>query len=307
MKYQPNGLPESTLEGIFDEGQTVYSLYRTVLQLEDRIMAGTPSDPDIVSKWLASKMSPDVREQELVALTAQTMIEQGVPGVDPTMTMQQLLEVAEQYAASKSSNVFKRVPNVGIHMEGRHAKALLKESINSLYPHERGWGLTGKSVRGMAAERVHIKQSKLFLCRPDDPFEFDPDEWERGVTPMPEPSGVDTFVGHTNGPKGPQSNLTRVEYAGSPDVPPRIYFTLAVAEDFIPQADWARIWVHSQEIGLGSLRSQSQGKFKVLQFEKVFQGDGMPVKAAKAAPKKTAKSNGTSSAEELLASVSVAS
>jgi hypothetical protein len=297
MRYQPVGLPESSLQGVFDEDQTVYTYYRTVLQFEDRIMAGTPADPDIVRGWLASKMGVS-DEVELLNLTAETMQSVGITEARQGMTTEELRAIADQYAAEKSTNVFRRFDGVGLYLEGRCLKAGFKESINSLYPHERSWGLTGKSVKGMAAERVHAKQGHLFLCQPADPYEFDPSEWTEGVRTMTEPSGIETFVGHTNGPKGPQSNLTRVEYV----VQPRIYATVEVAEDFIPADQWPRVWVHLQEIGLGSLRSQSQGKFKVLQFQRVFEGDRMPKKTEKA-PKKTAARNGTASAEEILASV----
>jgi hypothetical protein len=74
-----------------------------------------------------------------------------------------------------------------------------------------------------------------------------------------------TQVGHVDGPKGPRSTLTYVQYA----IQPEITFTASSSEDQITAEQWRRILVQGQDDGLGAMRSLQHGRFKVTAFDKM--------------------------------------
>lgn len=138
-----------------------------------------------------------------------------------------------------------------------------KECVAILYSGKK-WGqragYQGKAARGLTAERVFISPDKVWLDRQ-------------------EPDGVELFIGHANGPKGPTSNLTYVEFCENAVID----FEVLVAEDLVPHDAWPSLWVLAQENGLGALRSQGFGRFDLERWE----------------PKRSAGRNGKMTAAEV--------
>jgi hypothetical protein len=221
---------------------SVFTTYTATLQFRNKLMGGIPRDPAIVEAWLRSKAGI-TQQEELFRATLRTAVEMGV--ARPDMNYDELEAVSKELAQSKQTNGFKRDEG-GLYIEGRGIKAMLKESVAILYPYAKEkWTATKKAPRAAVAERVFPpKQDRIHLDRA-------------------EPDGVDLFIGHTSGPKGPQSNLTYYEYVETA----RISFDILVCEDEVPLKAWERIWVHAQENGLGALRSQGHGRFDVEQWE----------------------------------------
>jgi hypothetical protein len=228
--------------GIFDTECDLFTDYRVTIQLRDKLMGGIPKNPAIIEGWLRSKAGIEQQEEVRQAML-RTLLELGAE-VHPSMTFDELEEASRHLAASKSTNGFK-VDGDGLYLESRAVKAMLKESTNVLFAGER-WGKTKKGPKSFLAERVFVN----------------PDHVTLGIK---EPSGVELFIGHTSGPQGRQSNLTYHEYVEVPE----LTFTIRVAEDAIARDQWALLWVHAQENGLGALRSQGFGRFDVTAWERV--------------------------------------
>lgn len=227
--------------GIFDTEVELFTDYRVRIQMRDRIMGGIPKNPAIIEGWLRSKAGIDQAEEVRQAML-RTLLELGAE-IRPDMSFEELEDASKHLASAKSTNGFK-VDSDGLYVEQRQIKAMLKESTNILFAGER-WGITRKGPKSFVAERVFIV----------------PDHIALGVK---EPTNIELFIGHTSGPAGRQSNLTYHEYVERPE----LTFTLRVAEDAIKREQWALLWVHAQENGLGALRSQGFGRFDVVAWDR---------------------------------------
>lgn len=246
--------------GIFDTETSMFVTYSATLRFRDRLMGGTPKNPRIIEGWLRSKAGID-QEEEIRRATLRTLLELGAD-VTPDMSFEELERASEALAASRQTNGFK-VGEQGLYLESRTVKAMLKESVNILYPYGSGkWGSRkttdrktgeekdtgGKGAKSFIAERVFVSPDKLYLGRA-------------------EPDGVEMFIGHVTGPKGPQSTLTYHEYVEGA----AIDLSVMVLRDEVRAEYWPEIWVHAQENGLGALRSQGFGRFDIERWERVRQ------------------------------------
>lgn len=228
--------------GIFDQDVDLFVTYRAEVRFRDKLMGGIPLDPKIIEGWLRSKAGIE-KEDEVKRAMLQTLYELGVD-VRPDMTIAELERASESLAATKQTNGFKRDEN-GLYIESRTIKAAFKESTNILFSAER-WGATRKGPKSFLAERVFVSPDHVSLDRRD-------------------PDGVELFIGHTSGPKGPQSNLTYYQFVHGAV----ITFDVMSANDGIQLDHWKQIWVLMQENGLGALRSQGFGRFDLERFERI--------------------------------------
>lgn len=223
--------------GIFAAtSSSVFTTYTARLTFRDKLMGGVPKNPKIIEGWLRSKAGIE-QEEEIRRATLRTLLELGAD-VTPDMTFEELERASEALAAQRQTNGFK-IDDQGVYVESRAVKAMLKESINILYAGDR-WGKTKKGPKSFFAERVFISPDRIHLGRM-------------------EPDGVDLFIGHVSGPKGPQSTLTYHEYAERAS----IEFDVMVLRDEVKAEHWPEVWLHCQENGLGALRSQGFGRFDV--------------------------------------------
>jgi len=152
--------------------------------------------------------------------------------------------VAPAVAEEKQTNGFK-LDESGLYLEARIIKSAIKENVNIRFASQR-WGPTKKGPKSFAAERVFIDPARIYLDRA-------------------EPDGLELFLGHVSGPRGPQSTLTYYEYVEGP----RISFEVSVEDDCIKPEWWAEIWQSMQRNGLGALRSQGHGQFDIVRWERV--------------------------------------
>jgi hypothetical protein len=227
--------------GIFDTDSDIFTTYHARLRFRDRLMGGIPKNPKIIEGWLRSKAGIE-QEEEIRRATLRTLLELGAD-VRPDMSFEEMEKASESLAATRQTNGFK-IGERGLYLESRAVKAMLKESINILYAGDR-WGKTKKGPKSFFAERVFISPDRLNFG-------------------MGEPAGVDMFIGHVSGPKGPQSTLTYHEYVERAV----IEFDVMVCRDEVKAEHWPEIWVHCQENGLGALRSQGFGRFDIEQWER---------------------------------------
>lgn len=167
-------------------------------------------------------------------------------GVDiPTDASYEDIENVSAELALKTKTVGFKLDERGLYLESRIIKSGLKETANVLYAGDR-WGKTKKGPKSFLAERVFVSPDKIYLDRQES-------------------DGIELFIGHTNGPRGPQSNLTYYEFVTQP----RIGFDVLVTQDAIEERHWPEIWLHAQENGFGALRSQGFGRFDITAWDKV--------------------------------------
>lgn len=219
-----------------------FTLYRVSLQFRDKIMGGTPKAGDVIEGWLRAKAGATT-EDEVTAMTVATLAQ--TLGVDPASAQfSDLVKASEEVADVKSLNGFKR-DDLGLYIEGRAVKAMLKECTNIVYAGEK-WGPTRKGARNFLAERVFVAEDRIHL----------------GVD---QPSGQETVIGHVTGPQGPRATLGRHEFVTRA----KIEFCVMSHRDCIKPDQWEELLILGQEIGLGALRSQGYGRFNVTGFNRV--------------------------------------
>jgi hypothetical protein len=226
----------------FDVAVDVFAVYRARLVFRDRLVGGVPKDPRLIEGWLRARAGIGAAEEVRAALL-RTLSELGVD-VRVDMSFEQIVQASEALAASKQTSGFKTGAH-GLYIEARQVKALLKESTNVLFGGER-WGATRKGPRAYVAERVFVRPDQLWL----------------GVD---QPTGVQLMIGHVNGPRGPVSTLGYHEYVERA----ALSFEVLVVKDTVSRQQWAEIWAHAQENGLGAKRSQGFGCFDVVEWERV--------------------------------------
>lgn len=231
--------PKSVFGG---DGDSIFTVYEADLAFEDKIMGGIPANPKVMEGWIRSSTGID-QQEEIRQMMMRSLLEIGAD-VNPSMSFEELEKASEEVAANKQTNVFKRDEN-GLYIEDRQVKAMLKESTNILYAGDR-WGKTRKGPRSFVAERVFVKPARIYLGRDAA-------------------DGVELVVGHVSDAAGKRSTLAYHEYVEQPTI------TLQVkcVRDELSAEQWASIWEHAQDNGLGALRSQSHGRFLATRWERV--------------------------------------
>lgn len=232
------------VQGVFDDEPQIFARYAAEIQILSHIHGGCPSDPKAIEGWIRSKAGVK-KEDEVRHMLVRTMRELGAK-VNEDDAFEELVSASAKIADETHTNVFKTNGH-GPYIESRHVKALLKESTAIGFPYPANkWGPTKKSPRAFLAEDVFIEPEQIVL---GDDVDTD----------------IKLWVGHPKTPQGRQSTLTYYEYADQP----RIYFEVAVLDDAIKPDQWSRIWRIAQKEGLGALRSQGYGTFKLVRWERI--------------------------------------
>lgn len=250
--------------GIFANKVSLWNYHRATLRFRGRIMGPIPKDPKVIEGWLRAKAGVETDEEVRIKLI-RTLSELGKP-VDADMTIEQIIEASEAMAKDETCG-FKIDPEHGLYLEGRAVKAAIKESINILFPGQRA-GPSRKGVKSFVAERVFVLEDRLFFGQQ-------------------EPSGIEVMFGRVQTPQGPRSTVGYHEYVEGatlrfhimeqkmiilPGTKPKDKDEDAVAIEGEPCLDaktWPYVWESAQEIGLGALRSQSFGRFDIIEWEDV--------------------------------------
>ena len=236
--------------------QSSVARYRVRLQVLDKIVGGVPSSESVIKGWLKARM--DLEERDLQEATAKTLTERFTehqPSAD------ELAGALLESDAAPSINGFKRIPETGeLAYEGRCMKAALKEWTNSAYPGTDWDGKTSakpdvgkplpkgfrKGAMSTMAERIFVPEVYIGL----------------GVK---EPTGIEERIKHVKTPQGPRASINRVEFVERP----LLEFEVRVHDDMFTPAAWGRIWERGEDIGIGSDRGRSDGKFELLAFDRI--------------------------------------
>jgi hypothetical protein len=220
-----------------------FARYRVELQVNDKIIGGIPKDPDTIRKWIESRIAQgaDLALQQVVNETVAAMSTEGEPPAFGDV----IDGVARQI---EGGNGFKTVDGQLVY-EGRCMKSALKEACNVAYP-GKTWPDKPEGIRkGLVrylAERVFVEDQHIPLD-------------------VPHPSGTEQRIKHIMTQQGPRSAISVVDYVTKP----KLTFTVAVLDDFLPAKAWARIWQCAEEIGIGADRARSDGKFELLAWDRL--------------------------------------
>ena len=240
----------STIVGVFDDlTDAMYTRYEVKLQFLDKIMGGTPQKPDLIAGWIRSKMGlgPD-SDAELASIVRQTLLDLGVETPE-NATLDEIVKASEKVGAERHGNTFKR-DTFGLYVETRQIKSGLKEAVAVLYSGDR-WGKTRKGPKNALSEWVFVEGQKVHLGRT-------------------EPDGTWTQHGVVSGPQGSRSTLTQYDYCEQPEISfvIRSLIDPIDGKERISAEQWRMVLLYLQDSGLGALRSQSHGQFKVIGFSR---------------------------------------
>lgn len=224
-------------------GTESFTRYRVELQVHDKLIGGIPKDPDTIRKWLSARLEMGDRELiELARETAEQM--QATTGERPSAD-----DLTEAVAREiEGGNGFKTVDGQLVY-EGRCMKAALKEASNVAYP---GTSWPGKPT-GMKKGLMRRLAETVFV-----------DDQHIGLG-VDRPSGTEQRIKHIMTPQGPRSAINVVDFVEQP----KLTFTVAVLDDFLPIEAWLRIWQCAEEIGIGADRARSDGKFELLAWDRI--------------------------------------
>lgn len=259
-----------TATSVFAEQRDkMFQHLRIEIEFVDRLAGGSPKDPKLVEGWLRKGMGITDRE-ELALRTRQHLREMG-ESLDEEMqkvvndassTMEDLIKVSEKIAGEIQTQGFKRDEEGRPYIEGRHLKAGIKETVNILFAGEKwgaingkgsGMSYQGKGPKSFTAERVFVEPRQIVIGDPDD-------------------IEVDLFIGHINGPQGPQSTIGYYEFVYQKPVALEVLQLRSQkkggkGEPALDPETWAKVWSHMELNGLGAMRSQGFGQFVVTKFE----------------------------------------
>jgi hypothetical protein len=199
----------------------------------DTLVGGTPKDPNVAKAWIETKLK-GADEDRLRRLVAKTMTELSVT----------FDEAVQEVNNQKNLSGFKKDPERGLFIEGRHLKAMLKEAVSIAVASRKldmtKWGATRKWLTNYFPEHVFVMEDRIYL----------------GVM---EPSGVLQNFVHTHR----TSAIQYQEYVNKAEVT----FTVVTDHDFTDD-QWAMIWTTAELNGLGAGRSQGHGTFQVVKWDK---------------------------------------
>jgi hypothetical protein len=221
------------MTSVFADYQTRAWPYRFTASLNVfTIAGGTPTDEKVAEAWLRTKLAS--KDDLIREAVAKTMVERGITAEQATAEVDSL----------KHLNGFKRDAQ-GLYIEGRQAKAMLKEAVSVAVASEkltlRGWGATKKFITSYFPEHVFVLEDRLHL----------------GVA---EPTGVMQRFVHTFRGTGIQYE----EYVENA----KVSFTV-VSDHPFTEEQWAMIWLTGEQQGIGASRSQGFGRFEVTSWEQV--------------------------------------
>jgi hypothetical protein len=246
---KPQLLNPDEIHGIFDAlDEELFIRYRVECQFTDKLMGGTPQKADLIAGWIRARAGVD-EDAELAAMVRRTLGEIGVDTPEEA-TLDEIIAVSEKVGAERHGNTFKRDAS-GLYIESRQVKAGFKEATSVLFAGER-WGKTKKGPKNALSEWIFVEGQRIHLGRT-------------------EPDGTWTQHGVVSGPSGSRSTLTQYDYVEQP----RITFVLKslvdpqTGKERIEQEQWKLLLTYLQYSGLGALRSQSHGQFKVMVFQKI--------------------------------------
>lgn len=207
-----------------EKEKKMYKYYEVEMKVKDRIVGGTPKNPEVIRQWIETSINKadKVKKEEIIKETVEAV------GADEF--------------AGKMWTGFKSDSEIGLYIEGRQVKAMLKEGANVL---KTILGVT--AFRSKFAERAWVSPDKIPL----------------GVK---EPTGSDERTVHVMTRQGPRSALKKFDYVEKPT----ITFRLEVLNDgIVTRHRLDTVLDYCAKNGLGAMRSQGEGVIETFKIEEI--------------------------------------
>lgn len=217
-----------------DHHNKVYDRKYRATIVVDRLVGGTPLDSKVAERWLETKIADrdDLKRERIAEIMAEHEVTAD--------------EALKQYNELANLNGFPRDPEKGLYFEGRKVKACIKEAANIAlgagHINSRGWGKTNKGSKAFIAEHIFVPENRIYLG-------------------MDKPTDIQQRFVHTYNGNGIQNE----EYIDNAVLE---FTVLTDAEDF-DEDFWATVWVTGEQNGIGSVRSQGFGRFKVTKWDRL--------------------------------------
>jgi hypothetical protein len=219
--------------------------------LIEELMGGTPSNEKVAEGWLRAKLG--LTTEDAVAQAVQEVMESRRDSTEGPISADDALKEVDR---SRHLNGFKRDES-GLHIEGRHLKAMIKEAasvartVNNL---PAKFGATNKGTAGFIAEHIVVVERNLYIYQ-EDPV-------TKKVVNVTEETGI-----RQSFPKNPITRQTGIQYTEYVENA-IVAFTVVTDYEFTEE-QWAAIWVTGSNQGIGASRSQGYGRFTPIKWDRL--------------------------------------
>lgn len=247
------------VRGIWDTETSPFTRYRVELRCVGALMGGIPKNPAVMEGWLRTKSGFVMDEEETALALKEILARQGVPFPE-LATIEELVAASKEAGAETKGNGFYSDRH-GLVLESRCVKAMLKENANIAFAGEKWGARTKVNAKGAEVEAYRGKGARSLLA--ESVFvDVRDDAIPLGVG---EPDFSHLQVGHVVGSQGPRATLTYYDAVWQPT----LAFTVLSFNDVVKPDQWKVLLLLGQENGLGALRSQGFGRFKVTGFDRL--------------------------------------
>ena len=235
------------------------NLFHVAIQFKDRVVGGIPavnvSDDDetpegekkrqktrdLMDAWLNKNLADKLSEEEIAAIAEKTFDE------------------AYQDAEAQASTTFK-ADDIGLYLEGRQVKALLKEAGSRM-----GYGKAvakGDAKNPNPNARPSLKQDLHEALHVDE----DTCYLFRDGAVVTQPDGYDVRPIHVITAQGPRTSIKKSAFVTGA----QLHFTVRILKSCgVDEGVLVSILAFGQDLGLGADRSQGNGKFEVVEFDRL--------------------------------------
>lgn len=226
-----------------EQPATLWTRFRVVWDILERLYASVPGDPEMITKWLEARKPkvrpPDARPMaEIQAEVVRSVLGDGPPPADGELTTEQ---APEEYSLlvfqSHAGCLAIRADTIRAHLKDC-ARVISAQYLGRIEG-ERAFSTRVKNGLYQDPQAPWIP-----LVREDGTAITVPDGWE------------DRAV-HAWSPRGQVNALKRIAYV----VQPRLAFTLLILGDSVSEGDLATVMQYGGVHGYGGERSRDGGKY----------------------------------------------
>jgi len=215
--------------------ESMYDFYRVKLKAVE-LVGGTPKDPEMIKGWLGATCKAMAQEERAKIVEAK---------------VEAMAQVVEEEVEA-TGTTFLSDPELGLYIEGRQLKAMLKEAANimrSTVPSKKKDGERGiANLKSKMADHVFVDEYRVFLNR------------QKVDKTIQRPIHIE------DGPRGPRSAIKVSDIVENVE----LEFTIRrLRHGEVPEAALYLCLHYCENLGLGADRSQGFGKFKVLDVQKL--------------------------------------
>ena len=228
------------------DAKRLYVVYKITIRVREALFGGTPKNPELIEKWILARTKNPLKKED----------KERIPD---SLTKAQIKEAVANMTEEEATDNWTgfQQDERGIFLHCRNVKRMMVEcsSVQGIIKAKRGSKQIfqhGFEVKGM----YHDTHCHFDNRTTEDGF-------EEGAI-------------HVMTAKGPRTSIKRQDYVGDGAELSYWLWVLKMHPNearYIGPKDLTNILCHAQEDGLGASRSQSKGKFDIIAFEKMDDGE----------------------------------